>query len=90
LKAYEAEVIQLRGVTNEQQKSLRAASRQLDQFKMNERLMQTELQTLKKALEQEKNHFQVLTNSTQRRLDAQEVSVTERLEKQKDDLVAKV
>lgn len=90
LKSYEAEVTQLRGVTNEQQKSIRSAARQLEQFKTNERFMQSEIISLKLLLEKEKSHCQVITSSTQRRLDAQEQTGLDQLLKQKAELNAKV
>ncbi|OXA62206.1 Myosin-13 [Folsomia candida] len=89
LKSYEAEVTQLRGVTNEQQKSIRSAARQLEQFKTNERFMQSEIISLKLLLEKEKSHCQVITSSTQRRLDAQEQTGLDQLLKQKAELNAK-
>jgi len=90
LKSHEAEVTQLRGVTDEQQKSLRAASRQLESLKLNERLMQDEIQNLKTLLEKEKSHMQVVQNSAQRRYDLFEESTKSKIERQKNDLNAKV
>jgi hypothetical protein len=86
LKAYEAEVTQLRGLTNEQQKSLKAASRQLEQCKMNERLMHSEIQNLKTLLEQEKTHALVISNSAQRRIDTSEKTMREKMEETKTQL----
>jgi multidrug resistance efflux pump len=90
LKAYEAEVTQLRGVTDEQQKALRAASRQLEDIKVNERMMQDEVQNLKTLLEKEKTHTQVMQNAAQRRYDLNEESMLSKMERQKNDLNAKV
>lgn len=83
-------MIQLRGVTSEQQKSVKCAARQIEVLKGNEKSMQSEITSLKLLLEKEKNHCQVITNSTQRRLEAQEKNVADQLEKQKADLNAKV
>lgn len=81
---------QLRGVTSEQQKSLRAAARQLDQLKFNEQIMQDEIRSLKTVLEKEKTHCQVITNSAQRRLDLHEEALKSKLERQSSELNAKV
>ncbi|CAG7829111.1 unnamed protein product [Allacma fusca] len=88
LKSYEAEVVQLRGVVHEQQKALRAASRQLEHFKLNDKLLQDEIRTLRVSLEKEKAHAQVMQASSQRRLDAQEESLQCKLDKQKNELNA--
>lgn len=49
LKSYEAEVIQLRGVTHELQKALRASAREMERMNMHERLLEEEIRGLKKA-----------------------------------------
>ncbi|ROT69145.1 hypothetical protein C7M84_012700 [Penaeus vannamei] len=42
LKSYEAEVIQLRGVTHELQKALRASAREMEHLKMREKILEEE------------------------------------------------
>ena len=47
LKSHEAEAIQLRGLVHEQQRALRVASRQIDQLRNNERLLQDDLNKIR-------------------------------------------
>lgn len=47
LKSYEAEVTQLRGLIHEQQRAIRVASRQIDQLRVNERLLQDDLNKIR-------------------------------------------
>jgi len=56
LKTYEAEVIQLRGLTIEQQRSLRVTTRQTEQLQVNERMLKEEVARLRGQLEKEKSH----------------------------------
>lgn len=49
LKSYEAEAIQLRGVTNELQKALRASAREMEHLKVREKILEEEIRGLKKA-----------------------------------------
>ncbi|XP_042240297.1 golgin subfamily A member 6-like protein 22 [Homarus americanus] len=49
LKSYEAEAIQLRGVTHELQKALRASAREMEHLKMREKILEEEIRGLKKA-----------------------------------------
>jgi len=86
LKSHEAELTQLRGLTHEQEKSLRSASRQIEHLKLNEKIMQDELRTLRKLLDQEKAHLTVIQNSAQRRIDFHEENMRSKLDKQKSDI----
>lgn len=47
LKSYEVEAIQLRGVTHELQKALRATARDNDGLKLKERLLEEELRSVR-------------------------------------------
>ena len=47
LRSYEAEVIQLRGVTHEFQKALRASAREMENMKIKEKIMDDEIRSLK-------------------------------------------
>lgn len=47
LKSYEAEVTQLRGLIHEQQRAIRVAARQIDQVRLNERLLQDDLNKIR-------------------------------------------
>ncbi|XP_050712801.1 trichohyalin-like isoform X3 [Eriocheir sinensis] len=49
LKSYEAEAIQLRGVTHELQKALRASAREMEHLKVREKILEEEIRGLKKA-----------------------------------------
>ncbi|ODN06174.1 hypothetical protein Ocin01_00461 [Orchesella cincta] len=86
LKSHEAELTQLRGLTHEQEKSLRSASRQIEHLKLQEKIMQDELRTLRKLLDQEKAHLTVIQNSAQRRIDFHEENMRSKLERQKNDI----
>lgn len=90
LKSHEVELTQLRGLTHEQEKSLKSASRQIEHLKLNEKMVQDELRTLKKLLDQEKAHLTVVQNSAQRRMDFHEENMRSKLEKQKIELNANV
>ena len=90
LKSYEAEVVQLRGVVHEQQKALRAAARQLEHLKMNDKLFQDEIRNLRVNLEKEKAHSQVIQASNQRKIDCHEENLQSKLDKQKNELNATV
>jgi hypothetical protein len=56
LKTYEAEVIQLRGLTIEQQRSLRVTTRQTEQLQVSERMLKEEVTRLRGLLDKEKSH----------------------------------
>jgi hypothetical protein len=56
LKTYEAEVIQLRGLTIEQQRSLRVTTRQTEQLQVSERLLKEEVTRLRGQVDKEKSH----------------------------------
>ncbi|XP_046385448.1 protein FAM184A-like isoform X3 [Ischnura elegans] len=56
LKTQEAELAQLRGVTHEQQRSLRQGSRQIESLQVSEKILQEEVSKLSKLLEREKNN----------------------------------
>lgn len=47
MKSYEAEVTQLRGLIHEQQRAIRVAARQVDQLRVNERLLQDDLNKIR-------------------------------------------
>lgn len=53
-------------------------------------MVQDELRTLKKLLDQEKAHLTVVQNSAQRRMDFHEENMRSKLEKQKIELNANV
>ncbi|KAK7071788.1 hypothetical protein SK128_001089, partial [Halocaridina rubra] len=48
LKSYEAEAIQLRGVTHELQKALRASAREMERLRVREKILEEEVRGLKK------------------------------------------
>ena len=49
LKSYEAEAIQLRGVTHELQKALRSSAREMEHLKVREKILEEEIRGLKKS-----------------------------------------
>lgn len=57
LKTFEAEVTQLRGLTHEQQRSLRMATRATEQLQSNERTLNEEIERLRTSLEKERTHL---------------------------------
>lgn len=57
LKSYEAEAIQLRGLTQEQERSLRMATRTADQLHSNQRCLDEEIDKLRNSLEKERAHL---------------------------------
>lgn len=57
MKTYEAEVTQLRGLTHEQQRSLRMANRATEQLQTNERILNEEIERLRSSLEKERSHL---------------------------------
>lgn len=89
-KAYEAELIQLRGLTHEQQRALRSAARQLEHFKFNEKFFHDELRSARLLLEKEKGHIQLVQTTNQRKLESQEENLHSKFEKQKNELNSKV
>ena len=57
LKSYEAEAIQLRGLTQEQERSLRTATRTADQLHSDQRYLEEEVDKLRHSLEKERTHL---------------------------------
>ena len=49
LESYEAEAIQLRGLTHEFQKALKASAREMENLRAREKTLETEISSLKKA-----------------------------------------
>ena len=49
LKSYEIEAVQLRGVTHELQKAIRATARENDNLRLREKLFEEEIRTLKQS-----------------------------------------
>lgn len=90
MKSYEVEVVQLRGLTHEQQKALRAAARQIEHLKFSEKVCQDELCTVRTLLEKQKAHLQVVQGTHQRRLEVQEENIQAKLDKQRNELNSKV
>ena len=56
LKTYEAEALQLRGLTIEQQRALRVTTRQTEQLQVSERMLKEEVTRLRGQLDKEKSH----------------------------------
>lgn len=83
-------MIQLRGLTHEQQKCLRSASRQIESHKFTERLLHEQLDHAKKQLEKEERSQHTLQTSLERRMDRQEETIKAKLDKQKMELNASV
>lgn len=57
MKSYEAEVSQLRGLTQEQERSLRMATKVSEQLHTNERVLNEEIEKLRSSLEKERMHL---------------------------------
>lgn len=57
IKSYEAEVSQLRGLTQEQERSLKMAMKTTEQAHLNERNLNEEIDKLRSSLDKERNHL---------------------------------
>ncbi|XP_068234835.1 uncharacterized protein [Palaemon carinicauda] len=84
LKSYEAEAIQLRGVTHELQKALRASAREMERLKMREKILEEEVRGLKKAQPSRQNTL----HRHKRHADDTEAEFHQKQEKMKNELNA--
>ncbi|XP_066972128.1 putative leucine-rich repeat-containing protein DDB_G0290503 isoform X2 [Macrobrachium rosenbergii] len=84
LKSYEAEAIQLRGVTHELQKALRASAREMERLKMREKILEEEVRGLKKAQPSRQNTL----HRHKRHADDTEAEFRQKQEKMKSELNA--
>ncbi|CAG2060053.1 unnamed protein product, partial [Timema podura] len=83
LKSYEAEVTQLRGLTQEQQRSLRVATRQTEQLQVSEKMLKEEISRLESSLNKEKAHYSAMQTIHDRRMAELEKKLQARLDQQK-------
>nr|CAD7589030.1 unnamed protein product [Timema genevievae] len=88
LKSYEAEVTQLRGLTQEQQRSLRVATRQTEQLQVSEKMLKEEISRLESSLNKEKAHYSAMQTIHDRRMAELEKKLQARLDQQKSELTA--
>ncbi|KAK4292200.1 hypothetical protein Pmani_035010 [Petrolisthes manimaculis] len=84
LKSYEAEAIQLRGVTHELQKALRASAREMERLSMHERLLEEEIRGLKKTQPGRQNTL----HRVKRQAEEAEAEFRQKQEKMKNELNA--
>nr|XP_053646372.1 golgin subfamily A member 6-like protein 22 isoform X5 [Cherax quadricarinatus] len=87
LKSYEAEAIQLRGVTHELQKALRASAREMEHLKMRERILEEEIRGLKKA-PPNRQVGQSTLHRVKRQAEEAEAEFRQKQEKMKNELNA--
>ncbi|XP_071542005.1 uncharacterized protein [Panulirus ornatus] len=87
LKSYEAEVIQLRGVTHELQKALRASAREMEHLKMREKILEEEIRGLKKA-QPGRQVGQNTLHRAKRQAEEAEAEFRQKQEKMKNELNA--
>ncbi|KAK5650292.1 hypothetical protein RI129_001321 [Pyrocoelia pectoralis] len=83
LKSYECEVKQLRGLTEEQQKSLDIVSRQLQEMKHTEQNLKDESKKLRTMVDLEKENLQHMQIMHNREIIDKEKSLKEKLAEQK-------
>lgn len=57
MKSFQAEVNQLRGLTQEQDRSLKMAMKTTEQLQNNERALNEEIEKLRSSLEKERSHL---------------------------------
>lgn len=57
MKSFQAEVSQLRGLTQEQDRSLKMAMKTTEQLQNNERALNEEIEKLRTSLEKERSHL---------------------------------
>ncbi|PNF29288.1 hypothetical protein B7P43_G08942 [Cryptotermes secundus] len=88
LKTYEAEVIQLRGLTIEQQRSLRVTTRQTEQLQVSERLLKEEVTRLRGQLDKEKSHGICMQSLHEKKMADNEKKFEIRLDQQKSEITA--
>nr|CAD7429847.1 unnamed protein product [Timema monikensis] len=88
LKSYEAEVTQLRGLTHEQQRSLRVATRQTEQLQVSEKMLKEEISRLQSSLNKEKAHYSAMQTIHDRRMAELEKKLQARLDQQSSELTA--
>ncbi|KAG0712753.1 hypothetical protein GWK47_017747 [Chionoecetes opilio] len=84
LKSYEAEAIQLRGVTHELQKALRASAREMDHLRVREKILEEEIRGLKKAPAARQSTLQ----RAKRQAEETEAEFRQKQEKMKNELNA--
>ncbi|XP_076056387.1 uncharacterized protein LOC143034339 [Oratosquilla oratoria] len=85
LKSYEAEAIQLRGVTYELQKALRCSAREMEQHMLRYRLLEEELRSYKKGAQ---SRQQSTLHRAKRAADDVENEFRHKIEKMKNELNA--
>lgn len=88
LKTYEAEVIQLRGLTIEQQRALRVTTRQTEQLQVSERMLKEEVTRLRGQLDKEKSHAICMQSLHEKKMADNEKKFEARLDQQKSDVTA--
>ncbi|XP_065226763.1 golgin subfamily A member 6-like protein 25 [Planococcus citri] len=86
IKTYEAEVTQLRGLTHEQQRSLRMATRATEQLQSNERTLNEEIERLRSTLEKERTHLATVQGIHSREIAEKDRKHSFKLEQQKNEI----
>lgn len=86
LKSYEAEVTQLRGLTNDQQHSLRTMSARVDELQAAEQTLQEEIGRLHMAVDLEKQQLAAQQRRHEKDLADKERALQIRLEKQRGEV----
>ncbi|PSN47607.1 hypothetical protein C0J52_04581 [Blattella germanica] len=88
LKTFEAEVKQLRGLTQEQQRSLRVSSRQTEQLQTSERLLKEDVARLKTQLDKEKGNYICMVSLNEKKITDIEKKFQARIDQQKTELTS--
>ncbi|XP_049780834.1 golgin subfamily A member 6-like protein 22 isoform X2 [Schistocerca cancellata] len=88
LKAYEAEVHQLRGLSHEQQRSMRNAARQTEELQVAEKMLKEEVARLKTVIETEKSYAATIQNIHDKHVAEAERKLQSQLQIQRNEINA--
>ncbi|XP_067008628.2 protein FAM184A isoform X5 [Anabrus simplex] len=83
-----AEAKQLRTLTFEQKRSLRAATRQMEEFQVSERILKEEIAQLKSAVESEKSYASTIQRNYDRHVSEAERKLQTKLNEQRNEITA--
>ncbi|CAH0385356.1 unnamed protein product [Bemisia tabaci] len=88
--SHEAELSQLRGLSNEQQRSLKVATRQVEQLQNSEKLLKEEIDKLKSLLQKEKTHLATMQGIHNREIAEKERKFQFKLDQYKTEVNSQV
>nr|XP_018896464.1 PREDICTED: trichohyalin-like isoform X2 [Bemisia tabaci] len=88
--SHEAELSQLRGLSNEQQRSLKVATRQVEQLQNSEKLLKEEIDKLKALLQKEKTHLATMQGIHNREIAEKERKFQFKLDQYKTEVNSQV